>query len=359
MDRGSDSEHSDAQSDPGEIQLIQPNGNNSDSEDGNEPEIEIYEEDNIPHPKDYTDLAQWLKLSDAHLAALHTSVAPLQLKETPSQQPSQIKSAGHDTSVSSGHIDVDPQSEWLVEECRLHSKELTLDLANISDVAEPEIDPPAKLSASPSTSRVTVEDVEDDDNDYLTIEPCQLSPEALAEEGLDQLPWDPSEDITPHALDAPTPVEQPLPPNPPVFPPLQSLPPGSATYFIMHKVLHHQIAPSAGKCQLHCHRTCRWTQQSKISRADYKHARALLKAGKTREGYQTTQSIIDQSTQAMDILNEDYPNEKHTLAYDNATIHIARALAALSAIAMMLKPSGNFNKIKGPDNVNSAVPLFL
>ncbi|KAJ6613314.1 hypothetical protein B0H10DRAFT_1671746, partial [Mycena sp. CBHHK59/15] len=83
----------------------------------------------------------------------------------------------------------------------------------------------------------------------------------------------------------------------------------------------------------------------------------LLKAGKTREGYQTTQHIINQSTQAMDILDEDYQHEKHALAYDNATIHTARAPDALSAIAMTLKPSKNFNKVKGPDGVARVVRM--
>ncbi|KAF8128332.1 hypothetical protein K438DRAFT_2140527, partial [Mycena galopus ATCC 62051] len=83
----------------------------------------------------------------------------------------------------------------------------------------------------------------------------------------------------------------------------------------------------------------------------------LLKAGGQREGYQTTKDIINQSTQAMDILDEDYSNEKHVLAYNNATIHTARAPDALSAITMTSKPSENFNKVKGPDDIARCVRM--
>ncbi|KAJ6612484.1 hypothetical protein B0H10DRAFT_2223097 [Mycena sp. CBHHK59/15] len=88
-----------------------------------------------------------------------------------------------------------------------------------------------------------------------------------------------------------------------------------------------------------------WLKSKKPNaNGEYKRARKLLKAGKTREGYQTTHTIIDQATVAMDILDEDYRDEKHVLAYDNATIHTARAPDALSAISMTMGPSENFNK---------------
>lgn len=82
-----------------------------------------------------------------------------------------------------------------------------------------------------------------------------------------------------------------------------------------------------------------------------------MKAGKTREGYQTTETIIEQATEAMDILDEDYSNEKHALAYDNATIHTAHAPDALSAVSMTLKPSVNFNKVKGPGEITQCVRM--
>jgi hypothetical protein len=57
----------------------------------------------------------------------------------------------------------------------------------------------------------------------------------------------------------------------------------------------------------------------------------------------------------MDILDEDYADEKHVLAYDNATIHTARAPDALSATKMTVKPSENFNKIKNDDGTTYLV----
>ncbi|KAK7014171.1 hypothetical protein R3P38DRAFT_2457219, partial [Favolaschia claudopus] len=90
---------------------------------------------------------------------------------------------------------------------------------------------------------------------------------------------------------------------------------------------------------------------------EFKTARNILKPGKKRDGYQTTQDIIDQSTRAMDILDEDYANKKHALAYDNATIHTARAPDALSASKMTSKPSENFNKVKRDDGTTYLVRM--
>ncbi|KAJ6536006.1 hypothetical protein DFH09DRAFT_1283932, partial [Mycena vulgaris] len=101
-----------------------------------------------------------------------------------------------------------------------------------------------------------------------------------------------------------------------------------------------------------------WMRSKKRNAAgEYKNARVLMKPGKTREGYQTTHSILNQATHAMDILDEDYSAEKHALAYDNATIHTARAPDALSAINMTVKPSGNFNKVKNGDGITSHVRM--
>ncbi|KAJ7175625.1 hypothetical protein C8R46DRAFT_812826, partial [Mycena filopes] len=59
----------------------------------------------------------------------------------------------------------------------------------------------------------------------------------------------------------------------------------------------------------------------------------------------------------MDILDKDYADEKHVLAYDNTTIHTACAPDALSAVSMTAKPSANFNKVKGPDDIARCVRM--
>lgn len=59
----------------------------------------------------------------------------------------------------------------------------------------------------------------------------------------------------------------------------------------------------------------------------------------------------------MDILDEDYADEKHVLAYDNATIHTARAPDALSATKMTAKPSDNFNKVKNDDGTTRLIRM--
>jgi hypothetical protein len=73
-----------------------------------------------------------------------------------------------------------------------------------------------------------------------------------------------------------------------------------------------------------------------------KTAAVVFKAGKNRDGYFQNSDIIKQATIAMDILDEDYPNENHVFAYDNAKTHTARAPDALSAKKMPLKENANF-----------------
>ncbi|THV06141.1 hypothetical protein K435DRAFT_816013 [Dendrothele bispora CBS 962.96] len=75
-----------------------------------------------------------------------------------------------------------------------------------------------------------------------------------------------------------------------------------------------------------------------------KTAWTLLRPGKNRDGYQTTEDILEQATVAMDILDADYPDEKHVFAYDNATIHTARPANALSARYMPVKPNKSYFK---------------
>jgi hypothetical protein len=65
-----------------------------------------------------------------------------------------------------------------------------------------------------------------------------------------------------------------------------------------------------------------------------KEARVFFKAGKNREGYFTNTDILSQTTTAMDILAEFYPNNEHKFVFDNATTHTARSDSALSARRM-------------------------
>ncbi|KAJ7882791.1 hypothetical protein B0H14DRAFT_3128750 [Mycena olivaceomarginata] len=59
--------------------VLEPYGEDASESDGeDDPGVDVHEENDIPHPKDYTDLVQWLKLSDEHLASFHTSAAPAQ-----------------------------------------------------------------------------------------------------------------------------------------------------------------------------------------------------------------------------------------------------------------------------------------
>ncbi|PBK83278.1 hypothetical protein ARMGADRAFT_1048481 [Armillaria gallica] len=70
--------------------------------------------------------------------------------------------------------------------------------------------------------------------------------------------------------------------------------------------------------------------------------RTIFRPGKNCDGYYTNAEILEQATKAMDILDHDYPNERHVFAYDNATTHTARAPDALSASKMPAKPSKTF-----------------
>ncbi|KAJ3992481.1 hypothetical protein F5050DRAFT_1715241 [Lentinula boryana] len=91
-------------------------------------------------------------------------------------------------------------------------------------------------------------------------------------------------------------------------------------------------------------------RQKKDEKGQLKHARVLFRPGKTRDGYQTTQNILDQATIAMDILDANYPDEQHVFAYDNATIHTAHSPNALSATAMPCNPNVSFFcKVMGKD----------
>jgi transposase len=74
-------------------------------------------------------------------------------------------------------------------------------------------------------------------------------------------------------------------------------------------------------------------------------ARRLFKPGKNRDGYFSNDDIIGQANEAVDILQEFYPEYEHVLIYDNATTHLKRAEDALSARKMpkgIPKPGTNW-----------------
>ncbi|KAJ7350086.1 hypothetical protein DFH08DRAFT_807405 [Mycena albidolilacea] len=289
--------HSDNQENPDPDSL-----NNLDLDSETDGEIEIQEENDVPHPRDHADLLQWLQLSDAQLDSLSTSTAPVhhgayhsrkigakiserrgqELRKldkeraareekadikhgrkktaitdffsrptfsgSQSQEPEQEPdSPSEERSTTDAEMDIEPESGLLPKESGSYA-ETAASLPN-SDWSDSEIggqgvnqaasshasvielsdssgsDIVEEILGKSSTPRVTLEVVEDEDDGPLHIEPCELSPEARAEEGLDDLLWDPSEQISPYA------AQRQLP-EPAQTQPLQ---PGEATY------LHHEL----------------------------------------------------------------------------------------------------------------------
>ena len=67
----------------------------------------------------------------------------------------------------------------------------------------------------------------------------------------------------------------------------------------------------------------------------------MFKAGKNRDGYFTNDEILAQANRAMDILNNDYPDDEHVFFYDNAKTHTVCQPDTLSARYMTVKsPQG-------------------
>ena len=67
------------------------------------------------------------------------------------------------------------------------------------------------------------------------------------------------------------------------------------------------------------------------SRDGTANTRRIIKPGKNRDGYFTSDDIISQANNAMDLLLKEYPEYKHVLVYDNATTHLKRPDGSLSA----------------------------
>ncbi|KAJ7175627.1 hypothetical protein C8R46DRAFT_1214096 [Mycena filopes] len=212
--------------------------NNSDLDDDDDVGIEVHEEDDISHPKDRAALANWLNISDAHHCGsgveAHITMAklgrinrfffkPLQLAspDLPPLPPhSEIVTSTSESPPPNNTMTPAPETEFL-DEAAPAEEVIHLDLdPKLGDVDEDMDATPPPRSSAPLPPQATVEEV-DDKEDYLCVDPLQLSPEARAEEGLDELPWDPAEEVSPRpAATLPTPT---LPSPPP-----SSIPPGAA-----------------------------------------------------------------------------------------------------------------------------------
>jgi hypothetical protein len=68
-------------------------------------------------------------------------------------------------------------------------------------------------------------------------------------------------------------------------------------------------------------------------------ARIIFRPGKNCEGYFTNEDILAQAEYATGILSKYYPDEDHSLIYDNAATHLSRPPGALSATKMPKNPS--------------------
>lgn len=101
-----------------------------------------------------------------------------------------------------------------------------------------------------------------------------------------------------------------------------------------------------------------WLQGKTTGTDGYSSARLYFCAGKIRDGYQSNADIIAQVTKAMDILDADYPEEKHIFAFDNATVHTAHRGDALSATKMQVKPNTKFLcTVKTSDGTENQVQM--
>ncbi|KAJ7702931.1 hypothetical protein B0H16DRAFT_1747997 [Mycena metata] len=266
----------------------------SDFSDDDDPEIEVHEENDIPHPRTQMDLVRWLQISDTHLASLPISAAPAQRGQYHSRKVGQGKSIQREQELRKAEKerkereDRDDQRHnrkarhivdffgraQLPELPDPSEKNTSLDLASPGDNSvfdrdfvdavdmdlDEEMGSPAEeldiqgpfsrgvsdtgsgnsLTTPGSSSKVTMEEIdeEEDEGDRISIVPIVLSPDALAEEGLDDLPWDPSEETSPRPAAATAGIsphhattEVPYLPSRPSSPARRPLPPGSAAYF--------------------------------------------------------------------------------------------------------------------------------
>lgn len=65
-----------------------------------------------------------------------------------------------------------------------------------------------------------------------------------------------------------------------------------------------------------------------------RNACSIMKPGKNRDGYYTSEDVVLQVEEAMNILNQYYPQYKHIFIYDNAPNHLKRPEGSISARQM-------------------------
>ncbi|KAF9507821.1 hypothetical protein BS47DRAFT_1373802 [Hydnum rufescens UP504] len=92
----------------------------------------------------------------------------------------------------------------------------------------------------------------------------------------------------------------------------------------------------------HDHPKVHWVHNSKSAKPYAKGDGASLMVanfpGKNCDGYFSNEEVLQQATQAMDVLCQKYPNERHVFIFDNARTHAKRAEDTLSALHMPRNP---------------------
>ncbi|CAK5283931.1 unnamed protein product [Mycena citricolor] len=84
------------------------------------------------------------------------------------------------------------------------------------------------------------------------------------------------------------------------------------------------------------------------------NARRSMRPGKNRDGYFTSEEVLEQANTACDLVQELWPEFDHIFVYDNATTHKKRPEGSLSARAM---PKGTSGMKKGKEEANFLVEV--
>jgi hypothetical protein len=249
--------------------------------DEEECNLEIEEDDDVPHHKDKADLQKWLKLSDQHLAALHTSAAPTRRgnyhsskvgqdvskrRQQALQKEEKERSAREQKEDLLGGVKPTKIQDFFSRASRappvVPASKPTIELLDIEHFEPMDIDSPSKLATEePEMGGNVVDEASDLDLDLApSPEPSSTSPlHRVTVEDVDD------EEIL----------------------------------FLWN---HGSLVPK--QWQKRVWMNYLGTPLRKFFRGKLIPLRFLRRnqPGKKREGYQTAQDIIDQSTRAMDIL---------------------------------------------------------